>query len=366
MVVRPPPGLQAFERRPAPVASVPAASTLFASFGTITRGLSTVGEAFQTLRHVFQVSPCPPPSSVSSSLTDNRPPTRHYPDASFSPRLLQRHPVDLLVVDNGDRSRGNVAKTGELWEAAIARVAKTKKAPHVVCESWIDSAVSWEGGPASKAWEHRWIAFWILQTCIRPRGERIWRRHRPAPTYCSTNPSSARRFFRLARFGPSRCTPYGQPPRPSGPFVPRPSLPGFWSLPAPSSAFLPHRSNAMELQVADRKPLLLPIELSRGLGLPKTYDSLLHEKRFPDGTRLLVNTTSVYDWEFAVGAGVSLLPAAEDSPHRPRSLRPSRQRLPTRPLNRHPHRPPHLHVLSIGTCPISPWGSHGGVTGLRI
>lgn len=340
--VSPPSGLQSLEQRSAPPVEVPPGSlSRFRSFGVITRGLTTVGEAFQSLRQVFQVSPLPPPTPENASSSS---PVVHLRDSRFSPRLLQRHPVDLLVVDNGDRNYSFVAKTEELWETAVSRVQGTSKAPAVVVESWIDSAAAWDSGPASKAWEHRWLALGyssrafllastefggsiaqtrllVVRTLLSLPGSVTWPALDPAGVRPMANLLLPRGL--LAQDPHHRF---------------KPDLPRKLRASDPAREPMPWSNVGLLFACPDGKPRpLLPTEVGRGLGLSKPFLSSLHDHNLARATRLLLNTTSVYHWEFVSNAlQPLLLPCPSPLPDVPA---PSRS--PPPPLSR-PISPPSI------------------------
>ena len=77
-----------------------------------------------------------------------------YPHGRLPPHLLHKHPVDVLVVEQGSITRPDnnhqVINHQEAWETLIDQTAAHRR-PKVVIEAWPDSATTWKQGPMSKA-----------------------------------------------------------------------------------------------------------------------------------------------------------------------------------------------------------------------
>ena len=80
-------------------------------------------------------------------LSGTNPGTHAVPGHRFPINILEKHPVDMLVIDRGHVHRPLPVEQEERWELAI-KTATTK--PKVVIESWANSAVAWENGPTNK------------------------------------------------------------------------------------------------------------------------------------------------------------------------------------------------------------------------
>jgi len=296
-------GLQTFERRDAPDLFSGSASP-FRTFGVLSAGLSTVGDAFQSLTQVFQASPLAP--ETSSCL--------HF-DPRIKAGLLASYPVDLLFVDTGTRKMAKLEKQREeLWELAVQKVAASKKAPMAVCESWVDSSASWEGGPASKARGSRWLGLgytsrvFVLSATefggsvsqgrllvVRyrpdafPGGEFHWPARDPSGVRPMSNLLLPRGLLRKdPHFSRASCSPRGCFPVASADPMP-------WS-----------DRHLLSVETDDTVRPLLPVELGRALGVSKVSFCPLTELSQAAASRLLFRTTSVFHWEFVSGALSSL------------------------------------------------------------
>ena len=117
------------------------------SYGTVTCGITTMRHAWKTLHHALSIGP---------SACDG--PGVHNVSGRPGNKILNQHPVDLLVVDRGNATPPDPRRrlSEDQWMVWV-RKAQLHKRPKVVLESWPAAAAGWLVNPAikarSKAWE---------------------------------------------------------------------------------------------------------------------------------------------------------------------------------------------------------------------
>jgi hypothetical protein len=117
------------------------------TYGTIDCGLETMTEAWPNLEHVF--------SSGGIQVGGN---TIPLTGGRLPHNLLEEHPIDLLVVDQGHMNRPPGTTTSERpskWEQIVQNVPDEVR-PKVVIESWPEKAIGWMEGPMAKSARIRW------------------------------------------------------------------------------------------------------------------------------------------------------------------------------------------------------------------
>ncbi len=73
----------------------------------------------------------------------------------YSPKVLKRTPVDVLVVKRGHIKHPTQTYERKNWEILVAETL-TDSQPKIVIEAWPPSAHSWIKGPICKATLTRW------------------------------------------------------------------------------------------------------------------------------------------------------------------------------------------------------------------
>jgi len=287
------------------------------TYGTWTGGLELMRAAWPNLDHKWalrtgkprdleECGPLPP-----TILWGGRVPKRH----------LEKHPVDLLVVERGSIRRPDPLPKVYPWEAPTRHVDPQFR-PMIIIESWRDQAVTWVNGPADKSARTRWheLGYETRVKRVQAIGAgaaldqrrslvvRIRREHstswkwghlssyallHPRPmSNLLTPPGLLRRQLRVL----SRGSPPTKARIPIGTTNPMPSLIDAWIRPDPLS---PPRRLTSE-------------EVGKGLGLPKGWAVGDTAQINP------VTTTCVFIWEYVSQSLLSL--RYQEKPLRPASL----------------------------------------------
>jgi hypothetical protein len=127
----------------------PQTDNWFRSFGTIDCGLELMRDAWQRLAHVFSVEQ---EHTIASSLS-----VVQYSGPRYALTLLNKHPVEVLVVERGHIHRAHSEPIEERWEILVSRT-KEQNRPCIVIETWDASASTWYNGPAGPPSKVRWEA----------------------------------------------------------------------------------------------------------------------------------------------------------------------------------------------------------------
>jgi hypothetical protein len=132
------------------------------NFGVIDGGLELMRLAWPSLKHVFSVRRnnvnLPSPAGVTA------PPKIIQGVHRYPPNLLNQHPVDLLVVDQGSLYQPPVKYERTPWEVLLD-TTHTKRQPRIVIETWTSSAQMWNKGPMSKAHTTIWTDLGYCTRC---------------------------------------------------------------------------------------------------------------------------------------------------------------------------------------------------------
>ena len=72
-----------------------------------------------------------------------------------SHRILNRYPINMLIVETGQQQAPQISKSIDHWELMINKTTLEKR-PKIVVESWTSRAAVWENGPAGKGSRVRW------------------------------------------------------------------------------------------------------------------------------------------------------------------------------------------------------------------
>jgi hypothetical protein len=117
------------------------------TFGTISCGYETMTQAWKQLDHVFSVAGHGPPAA------------NNYPDSRYPMNLLDKHPVDILVIDQGDytpSTSNSCIPRNERWKDLVMQTSPHHR-PQLILESWPDHATSWTWGPMAKGRKAQWL-----------------------------------------------------------------------------------------------------------------------------------------------------------------------------------------------------------------
>jgi hypothetical protein len=104
----------------------------FTSYGSIGhQSLNLMNQAWATMEHRFSVATQTHNDKYSSAKGASA-----YEGPRYALNLLNRHPVDLLVIETGSKAR-NWRKTPECrWETLVLQTSRDKR-PQYVIESWL-------------------------------------------------------------------------------------------------------------------------------------------------------------------------------------------------------------------------------------
>ena len=108
--------------------------------------------AWEELRHVFSVRK---QGETVPNATTGSGPQIFYGHHRYSLDLLNKNPVDLLVVDQGTNTQPPNQYSRNPWEEVVEASTPPNK-PKVVVEAWPATAQLWSKGPMNKACVTRW------------------------------------------------------------------------------------------------------------------------------------------------------------------------------------------------------------------
>ena len=72
-----------------------------------------------------------------------------------SHRILNRYPIDMLIVETGQQQAPQISKSIDHWELIMDKTLVERR-PKIVIESWTSRASVWENGPSGKGSRVRW------------------------------------------------------------------------------------------------------------------------------------------------------------------------------------------------------------------
>lgn len=262
------------------------------SYGSIDCGLDMMGDAWQTLEHVFSVN--------KLHLRELHPSTQLYEGPRFKLSLLVWHQIDMLVVERGHVHKPHsCAHKEERWEQLISRVEVPRR-PKIVVESWDAAASLWPNGPVGQASRTRWDALEFVTRskvvnathiggAIRQKRLLVTRIHAGTGNVCPLWPEDNIRSTTTTAERPmsNLLIPPGLIPKSA--YKNPPEILGMDPDVSPMPTF-----QAWIRTTRGTRRLLLP-ELARGLGLDKTTTEGLANRLTPG---ILQQTTSVYHWEY--------------------------------------------------------------------
>ena len=256
------------------------------TFGTIDCGIATVAEAWTSMEHRFSVG-----DGIDTAVT-------RYPKGRITPKLLRKHPVDVLVVERGHFSRAPSSRTVDQrsrWEVMVATTPGEDR-PQVVIEMWPDRAIEWAKGPMSKCTKTRWRGLGYFSRFQRVN---------------ATTVGGAIQQTRLIVVRVSEIRQHlwcwqpkdvvGQARPMSNLLMPVGLVPGrSYRIPVPEKAYIsdpqveamPSRPGSW---IRDSRgiPRLTLEEMAKGLGVTKQQMAVA-----PLTARMLNATTSIFHWEF--------------------------------------------------------------------
>ena len=124
--------------------------SVYKTFGTYGGGFPLISAAWEGMEHILEIN-------ANVKQEDSKMPSAKYTYTGLrcQRNLLQRHPVDILVVEAGLKSQSHISQKGEHWELMIQSTEATKR-PQLIVEAWAARAINWEYGPAGKASQIRW------------------------------------------------------------------------------------------------------------------------------------------------------------------------------------------------------------------
>ena len=123
------------------------------TFGTYDGGGELMTRAWPKLHHVFAIRR---PKDIVEPTDANAKPLIHYGIPNIPSRLLNKHPVDLLVVDrSGLKNQAPKAHYVFPWETSVNHT-KLSNRPKVIVESWNPICNTWQHGPTEKGCITRW------------------------------------------------------------------------------------------------------------------------------------------------------------------------------------------------------------------
>ena len=108
--------------------------------------------AWSKLSHVFSVQRS---EDVVSPLQEDPSSIIINGCPNFPSKLLNQHPVDLLVVERCSQLKSLPVGKRFSWESAVNKTHPTNR-PQVVLESWLPIRATWTRGPTDKCAVTRW------------------------------------------------------------------------------------------------------------------------------------------------------------------------------------------------------------------
>lgn len=280
------------------------------SYGSIDCGLDLMEDAWHTLEHVFSVN--------QLHLRKTQPSTRLYEGPRFKLDLLERHQVDLLVIERGHVRRPHgLAHKEERWEQLIGRVAVHQR-PKIVIESWDATASLWSNGPLGQANRIRWDTLGYRTSARTINATKVGGAVRQKRLLVTRITQDTRNPPSLWMDTPPECesssgSQYTERPMsnllvPVG-LVPRSAYRHTITAPGLDPDVSPMPTYPAWITTVKGTRRLFLSELARGLGVDKGTAEGLAERLTP---KILEQTTSVYHWEYlSVGLVMTQAPTAD-------------------------------------------------------
>ena len=208
------------------------------------------------------------------------------------PSLLNKHPVDLLVIEKGSHGAPISNLSPQPWEEIIQQTSPANQ-PTVVIEAWQSSATLWRHGPTSKAVTARWRDLGYDLYCKKVNAtqiggaidqERLLVIRLKRDSGFSWHRDQLDRDLSVIRPMGNLLVPPGLISRKA--YLQRESL----YTPKATIDPMPHQAGAL-IETANGVRRLKAEELARGLGISKGSEKGI-------GVKSLGRTTSVYHWEY--------------------------------------------------------------------
>jgi hypothetical protein len=218
----------------------------------------------------------------------------------YSLQIMERRPVDLLLVDASTKTPSCLRDPTPRWEQAIGSTSLAKR-PLVILESWKGGVLVWENGPAGQSSKKRWDHLGYTTRVRHLDAQRVGGALvQPRLMVVHTLKTGEYRDWSWAPME------VGGAPRPMGNLIMPPGLLRTRYLP-PSDfdevtrLTIPHAQidpmpNKPGAVIRTEKGIrhLQDEELARGLGLPKSWK--VPPERLNQST--LSATTSSFHWEY--------------------------------------------------------------------
>ena len=258
------------------------------TFGTYGDSLNLMKDAWEHLHHTFSISHPPVSDAFPSSQGQH---VFQGPRPKLN--LLNRFPVDVLVVECGSWQCPKHSYSSFQWESFV-REASPCSRPKWVVEIWPPNSLLWDHGPAGKGLRVRWkeLGYSTKMQVIDSQhcgGAIVQPRAIIVRDYIGTWSWAPYSLLSSSRPMQNLLTPKGLRPRRKQPAPPTQlhQVPRFDHDPMPSTPM-------GWFMDGDGPRQLLLEETARGLGLPKSRD-VPPQALTP---HLLHNTTSVFHWEY--------------------------------------------------------------------
>ena len=275
------------EVRAAPVAvDEPWVRTL----GIIDGGFEVMRAAWPKLDHLFSVR-----RSNEEGKSEASPEPAHvFREPHRLPNeLLNKHPVDLLTIEQGVSSKPPSNFERHTWEKLVSRT-RPENRPRVVIEAWPPNAQLWTKGPACKSTTSRWHDL-----------NYVSRFKRVAATDVGGAINQSRLLVARVQHEWSHLWMWGteetelETARPMSNLLTPPGLVRASYVQGRTGDPIAHRdpmpsTMGAYIQTERGARRLLPEESSRGLGVPKEWR--VESKRITKG--LLERTTTLFHWEY--------------------------------------------------------------------
>jgi hypothetical protein len=292
------------------------------TYGTVDGGLEAMRYAWPKLDQVFSIRRGPKDKALDTEGLKHC----YWGPHRAHPQLLDKHPVDMLVVEKSMMSKSPDATQLASPHLGMVKNAKELNRPTLIVESWQGSAQLWTYGPMGKATVTSWDHLGYYSRCKRVEATQVGGaidqsrlivvRIRRSSNITEWRWQDLEKSDSQVRRPMSNLlTPSGLLPRNTTYSTNRPkSYPRWNQDPMP-----PKPGYFIETEKGVRRVLI--DEFVRGLGLPKAVAELPSEVTKP----LVNHTTSLFHWEYlstcltsVVARSVKTTPAPKVDPHSPR------------------------------------------------
>jgi hypothetical protein len=121
------------------------------SYGVIDGGFETMGAAWPKLEHRFSVRR----NKDKFSGEAREPEQVHYGQHRLPTNLLEKWPVDMLIVEQGHCTQPPLTYQPSSWETVMDATRPVHR-PRVVIETWPSNSQMWSKGPTCKSTITQW------------------------------------------------------------------------------------------------------------------------------------------------------------------------------------------------------------------